>query len=254
MTRAHASALAPDTRWYAIEPVVEQHAQLQVVREDLLPGGSKLRFLPFLTAGAPELVFGGPFCGGAPLALAVLGHATGQRVTLFYAKRSPENWHRRQRQAQELGAQVIEVPMGFMTNVQAKARAYAAQHGALMLPLGFDLPAAEEPFVSVMERLRHRIGTPPQVWCVAGSGMLARCLGRAFPDAPIYAVEVGLKSRHKQQRYPPNVQLVPCRYDFAQEAKERPPFPSDPNYEAKGWEIARRQAVRGALFWNVLGG
>src|SRR5437899_1772606 len=77
---------------------------ITVVRDDLLSeGGSKLRFLPFLVAGAKEIVFGGPFCSGAPLALAVLGAHSGQRITLFYAERAATHW--RQRRAKALGAQ-----------------------------------------------------------------------------------------------------------------------------------------------------
>lgn len=49
--------------WHDREAVLERYAgDLTVVRDDLLDeGGSKLRFLPFLTEGAEEVVFGGPF-------------------------------------------------------------------------------------------------------------------------------------------------------------------------------------------------
>src|SRR5262245_26730032 len=103
--------------------------KITVVRDDLLEGGSKIRFLPFLVAGAQEIVFGGPFCGGAPYALSVLGRETGQRISLFYAKRG--KLHERQIKARANGARLFEVAPGYMANVQAKARAYAAQAGAL---------------------------------------------------------------------------------------------------------------------------
>ena len=58
-----------DPRKYLDVPaVLEKHGRITVVRDDLLEGGSKLRFLPFLVQGAEEVVFGAPFCGGAPLA------------------------------------------------------------------------------------------------------------------------------------------------------------------------------------------
>jgi len=234
-------------------PILQRFCEpdVTVVRDDLLDGGSKTRFLPYLIEGAKEVVFGGPFCGGAPWALSVLGKQTGLRVTLFYAKRRA--LHRRQLMAKANGAQLIEVSPGYMTNVQAKAKAYAAQAGALFLPLGFDLPQAEQPFVEVMEGVRREAGGFDQIWCCAGSGMLARCLSRAFPDAEVHAVAVGLASRHDAQAFGPNVIMHPCAYAFAQETRASAPFPSCPNYDRKAWEICLREGRGRMLMWNVAG-
>jgi len=232
-------------------PVVETHGRFLVVRDDLLYGGSKMRFLPFLVEDAEELVFGGPAEGGAPLALAIIGRMTGRRVSLFYARRS--RLHPRQVLARENGARLIGVAPGYMTNVQAKARAYAAATGASFLPLGFDMPAAEQPFVAAMRRVRREVGEVDQVWCCAGSGMLARCLGRAFPDAVVHAVAVGLASRHEAQAFGANVKLHACAYRFDQQCRAAAPFPCCPNYDRKAWDVAQREAKGRALFWNVMG-
>lgn len=240
-------------KWVNQAATLQRYApNITVVRDDLLPGGSKSRFLPFLVEGAKEVVFGGPFCGGAPYALAVLGKHTGQRVTLFYARRKV--LHPRQAAAKALGARIVEVSPGYMTNVQAKARAYAAEAGAKFLPLGFDLPAAEAPFVDAMRKVRRRVGDPDQVWCCAGSGMLARCLARAFSSSEICAVAVGLASRHEAQEFGPNVKLLPCSLRFEQECKASAPFASCRHYDLKAWAACVEQA-RGKtiLFWNVLG-
>lgn len=227
--------------------------RVKVVRDDLLEGGSKTRFLPFLVEGAKEVVFGGPFCGGAPLALSVLGKKMGFKTTLFYAKR--RELHRRQRMALANGADIYQVPFGYMTNVQAKARAYAEEAGALFLPLGFDVPAAEEPFVEEMRAVRRNEGSPDEIWCAAGSGMLARCLGKAFPESQVNAVAVGLKSRHGAQAFPPNVKLMEVDVAFQAPERRPAPFPSCPNYDRKAWwRFMKSGPVQGsALFWNVLG-
>lgn len=228
--------------------------QVDVVRDDLLYGGSKTRFLPFLIGDAKEVVFGGPFCGGAPVALSAVGRILGRRVTLFYAKRAA--LHPRQRWAREQGAQIIEVPYGYMTNVQAKARAYAERAGALFLPLGFDVPAAEEPFMAVMQDIRRFYGDYDQIWCASGSGMLARCLGRTFRNSRIMGVAVGLASRWKKQTMPANVTVLEAPYRFDQQAKKvgvPAPFPVCPNYEAKAWELLESRARGKVLFWNVIG-
>lgn len=240
-------------RWHREPPRIERVApQTYVLREDLLPGGSKMRFLPFLLGDARELVFGGPFCGHAPLALSIIGEAFGRRVTLFYAQRKV--LHPKQAAALSHGARIIPVNPGYMTNVQAKARAYCALTGAKFLPLGFDLPEAEAPFLDYIATVRRRVGDLPEVWCATGSGMLARCLARGFPNSRIHAVPVGLASRHEAQEFGANVTFHPTELKFEQEIKARPPFPSCPNYDAKAWAVFQAQRSGApALFWNVAG-
>ena len=35
-------------KWLEIPPVIEQHGRFNILRDDLIDGGSKIRFLPFL--------------------------------------------------------------------------------------------------------------------------------------------------------------------------------------------------------------
>lgn len=228
---------------------IEKHEGLRVLRDDLLEGGTKTRFLPYLIEGEREAVFGAPFCGGAPPALAFVGREMRIAVTIFYAKRA--ELHRKQKQVLRYGGKIITVEPGYMTNVQAKARAYAGERGARFLPLGFDVADAELPFIEALNRLKRRIGSPGEIWVACGSGMLARCLSKAFPDSLINPVAVGLKSRHLRQSFGANVRLHEYPLDFAQECKSIPPFPSCPNYDAKAFEFAREKAAPGSLFWNV---
>jgi hypothetical protein len=242
--------------WGAAPFELQRHEGVTVVRDDLLEGGSKLRFLPALIPeGTREVVFGGPCCGGAPLALSVFGRVAGVTVTLFYAQRA--ELLPRQVRALRNGAAIYSVPMGFMTNVQAKARAYAASVGALFLPLGFDRAEAQAPFVAAMQRAAARLAEPPEeIWCASGSGMLARCLGVAFPASRVVAVAVGLRSRWSAQSFPPNVSVRPAALRFEQEDRGPAPFPCCRNYDRKAWHACladRRVAPARKLFWNVLG-
>lgn len=240
--------------WWMAPPILEEHEGVIVVREDRLAGGSKIRFLPYLVEGAREIVFGGPYCGGAPYALAVYGSRMGVPVTLFYAKRREFHW--RQKAAFRLGASIYQVPAGRIAVVQHRARTYAADAGALFLPLGFDVAGASGPFETVMAGVRQTTGQLDEVWCATGSGMLARCLGRAFPDAQVFGVVVGLKSRNRAQDFPANVTLLEAPYDFAEPCRGSAPFSSCGNYDRKAWEMlkAKSRAAPGrALFWNVLG-
>lgn len=246
--------MAVNEPWWMAEPILEEHEGVVVVREDLLDGGSKIRFLPHIVAGHQHLVFGGPFCGGAPYALAVWGERMGVEVSLFYAKRRDLHW--RQRSAFRRGSAIYQVPAGRIAVVQKRARDFAAATGATFLPLGFDLKHATEPFVEVMRGVAARAPEIEEVWCATGSGMLARCLAEAFPGARVFGVIVGLKSRNSAQSWPANVELIEAHYDFGDRAKSSPPFNSCANYEAKAWEQLKARSRAGpgrALFWNVLG-
>lgn len=239
------------TEWYEAAPIIEEHAGVLVVREDLLDGGSKIRFLPHIVKGAKEIVYGSPFCGGAAYALSVYGRRKSVPVTLFYAKRKDFHW--RQKAAFHNGATLYQVPAGRMSVVQHRARTYAAQADALFLPLGFDIKAAAGAFEAVMASVAASAGPLDEVWCATGSGMLARCLGHAFPQARVFGVMVGLASRHGKQDFPPNVELVSCPYEFQEECLAPAPFPSCSNYDRKAWEQLQARGRGRRLFWNVLG-
>ena len=193
----------------------------------------------------------GPFCGGAPYALSVWGQRTNSKVTLFYAKR--KELHVRQKKALLNGATIYQVPYGYMTNVQAKAKRYAREHGALFLPLGFDVPEASNPFIEQMRRVRSMVGNVDQVWAATGAGMLARCLGEAFYPTPVHGVIVGLASRNSKQQYPANVTLHEYPKQFSWSCSYEAPFPTCGNYDRKAWELCHKLSAGTVLFWNVLG-
>ncbi len=228
-------------------PIVEDHDGIRVVRDDLYPGGTKARFLPILFEGADEVVYASPAEGGAQFAIATIAKSLDKKATIFVAKRADP--HPRALQVKALGGRVVQISPGYLTVIQARARAYAAAAGAYLVPFGADLPEA----IDVIRLAALATGEKPdEVWCASGSGELARGLALAWPKARRHVVQVGRK-------------LVPDEvagaeihvYDrpFGAEARTQPPFPADPHYEAKAWETAtaRRGAGR-VLFWSVAAG
>jgi hypothetical protein len=224
-------------------------AEITILRDDMLEGGSKLRVVPFAVGDAAEVVFGGPFCGGAPHALSVWGRDAGRRVTLFFAKR--DKLHARQEAARRNGARLEFVSPGYMTVVQKRARDYAERAGALFLPLGLDVEGARSAMIEFASGVRAQLGTPDQVWCATGSGMLAQVLAAAFPDAEVCATAVGLPSRHDAQRYPSNVRMTEAGVPFDRNVSVAAPFPICGHYEAKAWRRCAAEAKGKVLFWNV---
>jgi hypothetical protein len=221
-------------------PVIERHGKVFVLRDDLIEGGTKRRVLPPLLTGADEFVYASAAYGYAQVALAVCCREAGLRATIFTAKRA--KLHPRMIEAQRAGAKIVMVPHGYLSNVQAKARAYAASVGAKLLPFGLDTPEMARGLKALALSLTIR---PAEVWTVAGSGTLTRALQAAWPMARFYAVRIGAAVDCERA----GVFDAPER--FEQDARRPPPFPSCSNYDAKAWRFIEMRASEGALFWNV---
>jgi hypothetical protein len=214
----------------------------QVVRDDHVAGGTKRRALMRVIGdmAEQEFVYATPAYGFAQIALAEAARDLGKRATIFVAKRAV--WHPRTIAAASAGAQIIEVDNGYLATVQKRAREYAKEAGAYLVPFGMDAPE----FVNAIADIAREIpGKPTEVWTVAGSGVLTRALQQAWPDAEFHAVQIGRE---------PNIgkaKLWVAPEKFEEDAASPPPFPSCSNYDAKAWDFIRKHASPGALFWNV---
>lgn len=224
------------------DPVIVEHEGINVVRDDLLPGGTKRRAIHALFDNQhQEYVYASPVYGHAQVALAYAARDHGLRATIFCARRKER--FSLSLEALHAGAAMIEVPNGYMSVVRARARAYCLQTRARLLPFGLD----DELFIQALADVARAlpIEAPKEVWCVAGSGVLTRALQTAWPDARHYAVRVGAVPDAGRAF----VFEAPEAYE--RPAKVPPPFPSAINYDAKAWQFIKQHAASGALFWNV---
>lgn len=228
-------------------PVVEEVAAgLLVVRDDLVEGGTKRCYADAMVRGCREVVYASPAYGGAQIAIAHAARAQGVDATIFVAKRSAP--HPRTLEAKAVGAKVVQVPHGYLSNVQAKAKAYAASVGARLLPFGLETPEAIAAIAARARLVADGVGQLDEVWCVAGSGVLARGLQQGFEAARFVCVQVG---RALSQSDRGRASVVVCPQPFEADAKRPPPFPSCSNYDAKGWAPFVEHGSGRRLFWNV---
>ncbi len=152
--------------------------------------------------------------------------------------------------AKRLGAKIVQVEPGYLSVVQARAEAYCKLVGATLAPFGVDFPAAIGAIAAAASALRVE---PAEVWCAAGSGVLARALAAAWPQARRHVIEVG---RSLMPSEVAGARIHLAGQPFGAIAKVQTPFPSDLHYDAKAWGIAKQKARRGAglvVFWNVTG-
>ena len=167
-----------------------------------------------------------------------------------YSCRTRKVPHPRQLEARRLGASVETIRPGHRTVVEARAREYCKKSRALLAPFGMSIPGCIEVIAQAARQVDCK---PSEVWCVAGSGTLATALRRAWPDAEHHVVQVG----HKLTRADvagANIHKYPEPYKRALPATATP-FPSDPHYDAKAWEIclAKCASNKTIVFWNVMG-
>lgn len=224
------------------------HDGILVVRDDLFPGGTKARYLGSLFKDCDEIVYASPVQGGAQTALAYVARQLGKRATVVCARRSV--WHPRTALAARLGAYIIEVSPGYLNVVQRRAREYCDHTGAKIAPFGMGIPEAT---TAIVAAAHAELCDPREVWCASGSGVLARALHAAWPDAQVHAVEVGRTLSFEDVD---GAIIYPYERPFNQHAKTVPPFPSDPHYDAKAWEVCVREHAPDdarVLFWNVTG-
>jgi hypothetical protein len=228
-------------------PVVEEiQPGVFVVRDDLIQGGTKRCYVDAMIRGCREVVYASPAYGGAQIAIACAAKAQGASATIFVAKRKAP--HARTMEAKANGAKVVQVSTGYLSNVQAKARAYAESVGATLLPFGLETPAATQAIANRARVVASAVGMLDEVWCVAGSGVIARGLQAGFEARRFVCVQVGRELRPRDRGC---ASVVVCPQPFEADAKSPPPFPSCSNYDAKGWQPFIFDGIGKRLFWNV---
>lgn len=226
-------------------PVLERHGRFHIVRDDLIPGGTKTRALCELLAGSDSarVAYACDKFGHGPLALAHAAAAWGmEAILIFPAMPKPTPSVLAVRDMAHVKIIICEEAVS-QNDAYALAGEIAAAHNARLFPIGFDTPE----FVAALSRIAGQIGiVPEQAWSLAGSGCLTRALQSVWPAADIHAVSMGFPHARTGRAIVHTPLEAAC-----EEAKIRPPYPSAPYYDAKVWHVAQSFGRDGALIWNV---
>lgn len=230
---------------------IERHNGVNVLRDDLLPGGTKACFIGELLDPAFDChVYASPVYGAFQIALAEYCRENNRRAVIFCAKRGQP--HENTLRAKAAGARVLQVPYGYLSNVQAKARRFCGENNGQYLKFG----GGEEIVIQrIAERARAVFkalgGVPDEIFCAVGSGTLLRGIERAANGTPckITGVCVGAEFTGSHSG---NTRLVKYPLPFDKPAKGIAPFKTSRNYDLKAWEVCLKNRGGGeALFWNV---
>jgi hypothetical protein len=233
------------------KPVVTWHSGIAVLRDDLVHGGTKRRFLSPILAGIrqPELVYAGPSEGYAQIALAYSAPETGHSVSYFVADRARP--HPLVVKGKALGVVYHPVRPGYLAVVEKRARDYvdAAPADRHLLPFGFHHPDYMDAATATMREVSRSFpSTITDVYLAWGSGLLATALAAARPDLTITAIVVGRKPKETPRR----LRIIEHPETFDKPTRHRPPYPSPINFDAKVWKYAVDGGTVGTtLVWNV---
>ena len=239
--------------------VIEKHEDIYVVREDLLEGGSKRRFIDRyvreeIEKGAEEFVFGGaPATGYAPMSLTLQAKHYGADATFFMAKRSLDNLHEYQKKALEYGANIQWVNMGMLNVTLSRAKKYYEEDTFKRrnFPLGLEDERVIEDIETLAREIREEWKDKfSEIWTVGSSGTLSRGLQKAFPELEVHVISVGHKMSEREIGRA-KFYKSPYKFDKPIKPIEAPPFPSAPTYDAKAWPFLKEFAKPNAMFWNV---
>lgn len=230
---------------------IERHNGVSVLRDDLLPGGTKACFIGELLDPAFDCyVYASPVYGAFQIALAEYCRQHNRKAVIFCAKRNEP--HENTLRAKAAGARVLQVPYGYLSNVQAKARRFCEENNGQFLKFG----GGEEIAIKrIAERARAVFaelgGVPDEIFCAVGSGTLLRGIERATAGARCKITGVCVGAEYKDEKGA-NTILVKYPAPFERAARSLAPFKTSRNYDLKAWEVCIARNNGGeVLFWNV---
>lgn len=224
------------------KPIIEEHNNIKVVREDLLKVGSKARFGEPLVANCESdtIVYVQPRFGFAGVSLTELCKMYNKKLVLFMPSSKEVSEH--QAYCIENGCEYHFHRIAAMPNLNIIANKWAKENKAFFIPLGLK----HELVTAMIIKVASEIEEPKSFWTAFSTGVLNRALQIAWPNAIANGLAV---SRNIHEGEKGNANIISSEQYFHQNSKILPPFPSAKNYDAKVWQYLKE----GELFWNVAG-
>jgi hypothetical protein len=223
-----------------------------VIRDDLIPGGTKQRAWRALTnITKNEIVYAGPYTGYAQVALAIIALKLNKCATVFLTKDD----HKITLVAKKYGLNVIAKPNKHLYELQNYAKKYAKFNNAHLMEFGFNskeivdelIRTITNSTIDVLDRFdKHTF------WIAGGSGTLLNVLYNVFPNSKFNVVQVG-KELKKNIIDKPRITVYISPEKFDDTAILQPPYKTVSSYDAKIWTFIVQNAHNGDIVWNVAG-
>ena len=233
-------------------PIIKQHDDFFVVRDDMIELGSKCRFGDYLIKNCEydTLVYVQPRFGFAGISLAYLAKKYNKKLVLFMPSSKEISEH--QAVCIERGAIPKFYRIAAMPNLNRIAKKWAETNNAFFIPLGLVHPLVTASIVKTCDSIIKTWGHPKEVWVAISTGVLSRGLQIGFHKSTFHSVAVARNLKQGELGYS-EVYSHPKLFTQNVSKDWVPPFPSASNYDAKVWEYMKNSGSHGALMWNVAG-
>lgn len=233
---------------------IEKHYGINILRDDLLEGGTKSILLEGIQIQYPnitEYVYASPVYGGFQIALSAYCKNNGLKATIFCARRTQK--HSNTLKCIEYGANIMEVYPGYLSVVEKRARDYCEKKSHIhKFVFGANTPENINIIANRAKKVLQQFKCEPdEIWVAVGSGTLVKGILQAVKHAKVYGVLVGVDFEYSH----PNLILIKYPKPFETESRLKVDFPSMANYDRKALELClahERKPNSDVLFWNVL--
>ena len=235
-----------------VEKLEVKNGEILVVREDLLPGGTKSRAaIPFVGKmkeyGCQKFNYASPFCGYAQIALAIACKKNQVECKIFAVS------EKGQMSSYSKIAQDNEAQIELFDSLDS-AEEHASKATGFKIPLGFNHSLYEAYFYKALKEQFEKIKPTNNVWLPIGSGTLLRSVRKCIKNKIIGVNVKVFPLLHKKifdLKKLPNTIIIDTPEPFEDQAHDLPPIPSNLYYDAKLWKFIYNHAKNEDIWWKI---
>lgn len=239
---------------FSIKSLSTPKGNMILIDEGILIGGSKQRIMPMVLSKIQEhkIIYAGPSTGYAQVALSYVCRMMGKQAILFLDctkfDKSPLTDI-----AKKFGAVVNYIN----PKIKEKRLKYISNQADIwkrnnknshIIPFGLNDNYTVRLYCNVFKEL-HKLN-PKRIWVVAGSGLIFTSLSKVLLKTEFMIVQVGKKIWPDQLKGIHH-QLFISDYKFKENIKEKVPYDTLLNYDAKVWPFILKYGKEGDFIWNT---
>lgn len=226
-------------------PLVVEHEGVKVVRDDVIVG-TKTRAGDLLAAKlkSDTIVYCQPRTGLAGVSIMDVARHHNKKVVLFMPSSKRVSLH--QACCIEQGCIPKFERIAAMPNLNIMAKNWAMENRYSFIPLGLKHELATAAII----HSTLTIPEPEEVWLAISTGVLARALQIAWPNAKFNCVAVA-RNLKEGEAGRANIISEPLEFQISEKKDNLPPFPSVATYDAKVWKYIPKNSGKNILMWNV---
>jgi hypothetical protein len=254
---------------YEITKLDGKRITVNVIRDDLLIGGSKqralIKFIEFYSE-YDEFVYAGPSSGFAQVALTIACLKLNKTANLWIQNPNSKHEPKLTLLCEKIGAKVQIYSEEKLSTIEERVNLFVEKEKKegkklFLIPFGLDNEFYNKSFYEQLSQAIPNDLNPKRLWLTPGSGTLLRVLTQIWKTTEFMPVKVGrnlwpdqyTEDEWKRMGGQDRIDKLAAPQSFYQNAPndKLPPYPSCANYDAKVWQHFLIYGEDGDYIWNV---